>query len=338
MVCPGTVRFNVFSSEYIFSFWGQAWRPPSGICGILTIVKGRACYGDQCPRGPAMIPQFLIVFREGFEALLLVSIVAAYLVKTGRRGLVRHAYAGGIAAVVASVLLGVGVYSVYTSLPFSPTLMEAVAAFVAVPVLTSVVVWMAREGRHLKKRLEERVDRALSQGGGGRLALVLGGLGFVLVFREGLETVLFLFPLTLSLGAYSTLVGLLGGLAAAGLLVYAINRLSLRLDLRRFFLTMSILIIFIASGILGYGVHEALEYIEEDRGLELEWATAKVYDLGIPKDSPMHEKGIIGSVLAVLFGYSTEMELARFLAQFSYLALGIVLVLRAYGVGPFKNK
>lgn len=284
-----------------------------------------------------MLPQFLIVFREAFEALLLVAIVAAYLAKTGRPALRKHVYLGSIAAIMASLVLGVGVYMVYTSLPFSTALLEAVAAFIAVPVLTSVVVWMAREGKHLKKRLEERVDRALQEKAG-RVGLVMAVLGFILVFREGLETVLFLFPLTMSLGIESTLIGLLGGLAAAGLLVTAISRLSLRLDLRKFFLTMSILIIFIASGILGYGVHELLDYMEEERGVSLGWASTYVYDLGVPKESVMHEKGLLGSLLAVMFGYSTKMEAARFAAQFGYLALGLFLVLKAYEVGPFARR
>src|SRR5439155_21506944 len=128
----------------------------------------------------------------GLQAALIVGIVAAYLVKIGRRDALSKVALGAAAAIVLSVVIGVVVALTIEELPeVIQATAEAIAAVVAVTVLTWMLFWMRRQGRALKGELERGVDLAISDGG--TLALVM--LAFVSVIREGVETVLFLIPI-----------------------------------------------------------------------------------------------------------------------------------------------
>ncbi len=266
----------------------------------------------------------LISFREGFEALLILAIVASYLKRTGRGALVKHVLLGGVAAIIAGLTLGVLSYSVYEA-SVEKELIEAVGAFVAVPVLTSVIYWMARKGPRIREELETRVERLSVSG---KTALGLLALGFIVVVREAVETVLFVTPL-LFRNPLGTVMGIALGLAASAMLSYAVFRAGMRINLRNFFYITSILLVFVASGILGYGVHEALEWAEEE-GIDMSFLGLNVYSLSVPESSLLHEGNMLGSLLAVMLGYTTEMELARLVAQTGYLVIGLILVARAY--------
>ncbi len=266
----------------------------------------------------------LISFREGFEALLILAIVASYLKRTGRGALVKHVLLGGVAAIIAGLTLGVLSYSVYEA-SVEKELVEAVGAFVAVPVLTSVIYWMARKGPRIREELETRVERLSVSG---KTALGLLALGFIVVVREAVETVLFVTPL-LFRNPLGTVMGIALGLAASAMLAYAVFRAGMRINLRNFFYITSILLVFVASGILGYGVHEALEWAEEE-GIDMSFLGLNVYSLSVPESSLLHEGNMLGSLLAVMLGYTTEMELARLVAQTGYLVIGLILVARAY--------
>ncbi len=270
-----------------------------------------------------MYAQILISLREAFEAALLIAIVLLYLRRMGLDEYSKYLLAGGIIGIIASGVAGVIAYNTYL-LVEEKELAEAVGAFIAVPVLTSVIYWMAMKGRNIKAEIEREVERRINLRG----ALGIFSLGIVFVFREGLETVIFLLPL-IFIQPYASFIGVWVGIAIALFISYMIFIMGLRLDLRKFFYFTSILIVFVASGILGYGIHELVEY-GEDKGWALEPWSNIVYNLNLPEDSIFHEKGLIGGILAVLFGYASKMELIRLLFQFGYLVLGISLVMYAY--------
>ncbi len=143
---------------------------------------------------------------------------------------------------------------------------------------------------------------------------------------------LFLTPFaTQDLGG--TLVGLLLGAGAALVLAYLIYGVGMRINLRTFFYYSSILLVFVAAGLAGYGTHELIEWAEEE-GMHLGFIEEPAYNLGIPEESVFHHKGAIGSIFAVLFGYSVKMEWGRVIVQFGYLIVALYLVLRAYGKEP----
>jgi len=273
-----------------------------------------------------MLAQYLLTFREVLEAALLVAIILAFLAKTGRANLTRYAWYGIYGATGASFAIGGIVLAVYGSLDEATAkLFEGLAAIVAVAVLTSMIYWMAIKGRHIKSEVEGRVATAVTQG----TALGLVSLSFVLVFREGLETVLFLTPY-LGSDATGTIAGAAVGLAFGIGLAYGIFRVGLKLDLRKFFYFTSVLLVLVAAGLLGYGVHEMIEYGEESGAYDLGGWAAPAYNLNIPSDSPFHHNGVVGSVFKVMFGYAVAPEYARVVAHLAYLGVVLPLVILIY--------
>ncbi|NJE04707.1 FTR1 family protein [Thermococcus sp. M36] len=271
---------------------------------------------------------FLITFREALEAAIIVAIIIAYLRRTGRAGQIKDVWIGTALSVGVSLLLGIGILRLYGGLG-EKELFEGIASYLAVIVLTTMIYWMATKGRNIKEEIESKVSTAIA-------SLALIGFTFIVVFREGLETVLFLTPF-MTQNPSGTLLGLVAGLAGALILAYLIYGLGMRIDLRKFFYFSSILLVFVAAGLAGYGTHELIEWAEEE-GYSLGVFASTAYDLGIPSDSVWHHKGAIGSVFAVLFGYSVSMEWGRVIVQFGYLLVALYLVLRAYGKGPAMDR
>jgi high-affinity iron transporter len=258
---------------------------------------------------------FLVTFREAFEAILLMVILISYLKKTDEVFLIKPAYMGGSLGAVISVTAGVTLY-----ISIDLDLAEAIASFIAVPVITSVVYWMATKGREV---IYKGVTKAIA---GGVVGVVF--TAFVFVFREGLETVLLTQPYALR-DIVSTFIGILLGLIIALAIGYLFYRGALKLSLRIFFVITSILLVLIAGGILGYGVHEFIEYLEKNSyelGIWREYA----YKLPIDRSNVLYDKNIVGAILALMFGYATKMELLRFVAQISYQILGVIILLKIY--------
>ena len=272
-----------------------------------------------------VVAQYLLTFREVLEAALLCAIILAFLAKTGRAAMTRYAWYGVYGATAGSFAVGAGILVLYGQLS-TPTriLFEGVAALVAVAVLTSMIYWMALRSRSLRQEIEGRVEAAATQ----RALLGVASVTFVLVFREGLETVLFLTPFLVQ-DAALTILGAALGLGAGIVLAYAVFRVGLKLDIRRFFYFTSVLLVLLAGGLLGYGVHELVEYAE-DGGANLGWWSSSAFNLGLPESDPLHNKGVIGSIFAVMFGYDTDPEWARVVTHAAYLAVALPLVILIY--------
>lgn len=250
-----------------------------------------------------MTAAFFLMLREGLEAALIVGIIAAYLVKIGRRDQLGKVWIGVGAAIVLSITAGIVVVGTVRSLPLVvQETFEGLAGLTAVAVLTWMIFWMRRHGRAIKGELERGVDTALAAGG----ALALAGLAFVAVLREGLETVLFLLAILASAGAgLPTFLGALVGLVVAVAIGWGIFAAGVRIDLRRFFTITGVVLVFVSAGLVAFAIHEFGE-----AGLITNTGTA--FSLGgvLPETSPL------GSVLAGLFGYRSEptpLELAGYL-------------------------
>ena len=202
------------------------------------------------------LPTFLIGLREGLEASLVVGILVAYLVKTGRRDRLAPVWSGVVAAVVLSLAFGAVLQ--FTSATMSFEQQEAFGGFaslVAVAFVTWMVFWMRRTARFLKTELHGRLDTALALG---PLALAL--TGFVAVGREGLETALFLWTAIQSSdqAAVST-SSAFGGLLAAALLGWAFYKGAVELNLKAFFTWTGGALVVVAAGVAAYGVHDLQE-------------------------------------------------------------------------------
>ena len=267
-----------------------------------------------------MIPQYIITFREAFEVLILAAVIYGYLVKTGRAAYTKYLNFGVAGSLITSVFLGYAVYTVYTGLDIGP-LIEIGGSFLAVSVLTYVVYTMAAGAKDYIRKVKERIESSK------RFSYGVLFLGFVIGFREGVETIIFLLPFFNQDSPFSNAVGILLGVLSSLILAYLIYRVGIELDLKKFFTLTSILLIFIASGILGYGIHEMLEYFEEN-GVEVGPIANYVYDLNLSPSNILHEKNVVGGILSTLIGYASKMEMIRFIVQGLYLILALILYLK----------
>jgi len=208
--------------------------------------------------GQAFLASYLIGLREGLEATLVVSILVAYLVKAGRRRQLLPLWAGVAAAVALSVLFGALLTYTETSLLAdyrSRELFEAITSVVAVALVTWMIFWLRRTARRLKGELTGRLEAALGVG-----TLAVAGIAFVSVIREGLETALLFYAA--AQGATSTatpLVAISLGLGTAVLIGFGLYAGAIRVNLAKFFTVSGVLLVFVAAGILKYGVHDFQE-------------------------------------------------------------------------------
>src|SRR5207245_9561525 len=170
----------------------------------------------QTPSGnwEAFFQSFLIILREGFEAILVIGAVVAFLLKTGHGERLRDIWTGVVLGLLASAVTAVVLKTVLGAMPASREIIEGLTLLVAVGVLFSVSYWLISkvEAAKWQQFIREKVSTALEQGGGTALAFV----AFLAVYREGAETALF-YQALFNEGSRVALpitLGILGGGAA----------------------------------------------------------------------------------------------------------------------------
>jgi high-affinity iron transporter len=211
----------------------------------------------------AALESFVVVMREGIEVALVIGILLAYLNRSGRRSFARYVGLGLAAAVLAS--LGIAVLVQRYGVDAEHPVVEGSLMFVAAALVTSLVVWMWRTGRSIRHRLEQRLDTFMGVAGsaavGLRAALGVFAFAFLMVLREGVETVLFLAALTGTPGgsAVATLGGSGLGLLLAVLFAILLVRGSVRINLRRFFGVTGLVLLVLVLKLVAGGVHEFFE-------------------------------------------------------------------------------
>ncbi|WP_240809794.1 iron uptake transporter permease EfeU [Actinomadura sp. WMMA1423] len=204
-----------------------------------------------------LLGNFLIGLREGLEAALVVSILIAYLVKTGNRRALLPVWAGIGAAVLLACGFGVALSAASSEMQFkTQELFGGVLSILAVGLVTWMVFWMRKTARFMKAELEGRLEGALDVG-----PLALAAVAFLAVGREGLETALFLWTniSNSSGGSTQPIVGAFLGLAVAVALGYLLYRGGLKINLKRFFTWTGAALIVVAAGVFGYGFHDLQE-------------------------------------------------------------------------------
>jgi high-affinity iron transporter len=201
-----------------------------------------------------MFDSLVITLREGVEAALIVGIVAGYLRKTGREAAMRVVYWALAAAVAASVFAAFGLSRLRVNEDaYEGWLMLAAAIFVA-----SMVYWMWRTGKHMKKDIEMKLaSLAARPEESSNVGLFL--FVFLMVFREGIETVLFLAAVSLQTTELMNFLGGVIGLALAVGLGIAFFKGSLRVNLKKFFSVTGAVLALVAAQLLISGVHELSE-------------------------------------------------------------------------------
>jgi high-affinity iron transporter len=215
----------------------------------------------QTPSGSweAFFQSFLIILREGFEAILVIGAVVAFLLKTGHRERLHSIWVGIILGVVASLATAVVLKTLLAAMPASREIVEATTMLIAVVVLFSVSYWLISkvEAAKWQKFIREKVNSALEHGGGKALALV----AFLAVYREGAETALFyqaLFSEGPNVGLPLTL-GIIAGFAVLAVIFTLFYRYGVRIPMRPFFTVTSLLLYYMAFVFMGKGVRELQE-------------------------------------------------------------------------------
>ncbi len=278
----------------------------------------------------ALSSGLLTGLREGVEAALIVSIICAYLARTGNRRHFPTVFLGVGLAVGLSAVLGIALFVTVGSFekPYEQ-LFEGATMLLAAGVVTWMLFWMRRQAASIKGELQAAVDRALDEGS----ARALGLLAFIAVIREGIETALFLTGQASSAadGAGSVVLGALVGLAIALLLGAGLYQGSRRLNLAAFFRWTGIALVFIAAGLLSYAMHEFIEI-----GL-IPFGTQTLFDLSaiLPHDAA--SGNLLGQLLRALFGYSATPEATTFGVWLGYLVVVLTLYLRPIARLPARS-
>jgi high-affinity iron transporter len=207
-----------------------------------------------------MLGNYLIGLREGLEATLVVVILVAYLVKSDRRELLGRIWGGVGIAVGVSLAFGALLTFGPRGLSFeAQETIGGLLSLVAVAFVTWMVMWMARSARSLSGDLKRSVDAAAAAGGASLVLVAMLAVG-----REGLETALFLWAATQAAAGsdgstVGPLVGAALGLATSVVLGYLFYKGAVKINLAKFFKWTGAILIVVAAGVLGYGLHDLQE-------------------------------------------------------------------------------
>ena len=205
----------------------------------------------------ALLNSLFIILREGFEAILIISALTAYLIKTGNDNKVKVVYQGAGLALLASIFTAFLIQSIFVQNPAGQEIMEGATMLLAAIVLFYVSYWLTSKAEAAKWRafIQEKVKVSLSQGS----LFALGFTAFLAVYREGAETVLFYQALLASGEGLDTGLIWLGFLLGSGTLagVFFIFKLgSVRIPIRLFFTLTSIFLYYLAFSFTGQGIIE----------------------------------------------------------------------------------
>ena len=283
--------------------------------------------------------ELIIIFREVLEASLIIGILFTYLKKSGNDDSLKMLWGGVGAAILISIIVSILFQNIAGGFEGdSSKIFEGIVMILASAVLTTMIIWMA-QNKNISEDLEAKAKESLSSG----FKYGIFTLAFVAVFREGVEIILFLYAIALKDGI-SILPSIIG--AILGLLAgYAIFIQGIKIPLKKFFNVTSVFLIFVASGMLTYGIHElesggVIPYYGGDIQLEEasitatrmngdskvfgmsdnrkaeKWAS-RIWDVNPSKNNDgtypiLHDKGAVGGLLKGFFGYNGDPSLIEF--------------------------
>lgn len=262
-----------------------------------------------------MTESFIILFREGFEAFLILFIVLGALKKAGSTQYYRVVFAGALSAVLGSFILTAIFKTIKLKFEGSAEfIFEGVTMIITSILLAFMILWLVRfktNAGQIKSELQGHINSNRSIG--------IFSLIFFSLFREGLETVLFFIGLDLA-AETDVVLGAFMGLSAALGLCYAIFAGIIKLNFRLFFNITTFILLLIAAGLMAHGVHELNEagFIPS--------IIDHVWDINPEKNADgsypaLHEKGNIGSFFQALFGYNGNPSLTEVISYIIYLLI-----------------
>ena len=270
-----------------------------------------------------MLPSFLLAFREGLEAALIIGIALGVIQKIKRPELTRPLVMGTLSAVIVSILVAYFLNLIGAQFEgVAEEIFEGIVMLSAAGLLTWMIFWMQQQSVFMKQKMELEVKSA-SRNKTGKSAIF--GLAFLAVGREGIELALFLTAARASVGAIPTWLGAVVGLGAAIAAGWLLFRSTAQLPLKSFFAVTNILLLLFAAGLVAHGVHELNE---------AGWIPAIIehfYDINFI----LNEKSTVGAIMTALFGYNGNPSLTETISYLLYfVAIGLLIL---YPVRKFNK-
>ena len=258
-----------------------------------------------------LLPGFIMGFREGLEAFLIIVLMLGYLTKSNKIELKRNVYMGLGIGILASLVFGLllfGITNVIGDLDGNiAKLWESLASIAAVLLISSLIYWMIKHKNTIVSEIKNKVDLNPS-----KIGITL--LAAVMVAREGAEIVLFNFT---ALDTSSYLTGTVLGILLALVVVFLISKSIINVNLKFIFNITLIYLILQAGFMLGYSFHELFSYFKAESILDGSSAVyTKMYDLsGTFLD---HKEKPLGIILYATIGWYSKPEIFQFLIQYIY--------------------
>jgi len=266
-----------------------------------------------------MLASFLITFREGLEAFLIVGIILSYLAKLKVPKYNKYIYLGVFLGIIISLVIAYIFQVIFYGLNdnYQHFLMIFILLF-ATLVLSYMVIWMANQSKQIKGEMEENIKQLVTAGNIAGMVF----LAFLAVLREGFESVLFFSSLSLEadISLSDGLTGAVIGLVLSILLVYFLMRGAKNIPIKAFFKYTGLLILIIAGGLFGSSIS-----MMQASGL-MPVFIQEVYNISFILD----DRGVFGTFLRALFGYNSSPTLLHLFAWAFYMITAITLWKRTY--------
>jgi high-affinity iron transporter len=198
-----------------------------------------------------LLEAFIITLREGVEAALIIGITLAYLNKVQRTDLRRSVFFGLGAAFIASIAAAI----VLSRLQLNQDIFEGWIMLAAAFFVITMIIFMMRTGKKMKGQIEGKLG--VLAGRGSQIGVFL--FVFLMILREGAETVLFLAAVTLNSTALLSFIGTLLGIFASVLFGVMFVKGSVRINLQKFFRVTTVILFLVAGQLIISGLHELSE-------------------------------------------------------------------------------
>ena len=222
----------------------------------LNLLKGLELLKNEVGFTGMFFQSFSIIVREGFEAILIIAALIAFLVKSRNQARVKSIHIGVVVGILASFATAYIIHEVLHLSMASQEVLEGWIMLIAVAVLFSVSYWLVSkiDNKRWQEYINKQMRGALSKGN----TFTLGAVAFISVYREGFETVLFYKALFLYAGDSTggIIPGFLAGCVVLALIFYLINTLGMRIPIKWFFGFTSVLLYYMAFTFMGKGIHE----------------------------------------------------------------------------------
>ncbi|HUE51923.1 MAG TPA: Fe-S-containing protein [Terriglobales bacterium] len=198
-----------------------------------------------------MLQAFIVTLREGVEAALIVGITLAYLAKIGRPELRKSVYTALVSAFVGSI----GIAVILSRTQWNQDIFEGWIMLAAAFFVITMIIFMMKTGRKLKGQIEGKVGLLAGQDAWFGLFLFV----FLMVLREGVETVLILGAVSLNSSELLSFLGTLLGVTVAIVFGVMFVKGSVRINLQKFFRVTTVILVFVAAQLIISGLHELSE-------------------------------------------------------------------------------